>query len=755
MIMKARKWMWIGLMSVGALPSWSWAQVPAGIAAGAGLAPAAAVGPTTAAAAQPQTLWSWLGISCPQLEACKQKKCATPCGQLLNKMTMPLTAFTGGVIPGYCPLMPSAAELADQGAVGAAAKIKAEEAQAKARKAAMRYLGTVDCSRFPDAQDALIMGLRGDTNECVRYEAALALGNGCCCTKATMESLSISASCADRDGKPREYSDRVRAASASALERCLSCYVDLNPPKVEKVIEGKPEEGPKNLKPEEIKVPGDQKNTSDDEIKDTVKESPKEKAPRPVGLEYYRKIESVPRHLIVEEARRVVEKYNQTTSAAVVLRRESSVIGLINQAMVDTNPTSPAALDSGMPVAKAEVVSARPQNLWEMVSRSADTTGGANTSKGDVVVKSTTEPPMMMAKSAPIAMPVPMPMPARMETMPEFPDPTVVMSEPVVVVKPLKPADTGGYGETGSAVVKPMKPAETGGYGEIGSMVTKPMKPAEMGGYGETGSAVVKPIKPAETGGYGEIGSMVTTPTKPAEMGGYGETGSAVVKSMKPAETGGYGEIGSMVTKPVKPAEMGGYGETGSIRPKTPAELASQPRSNNVNIVVSPAKNNVPNALPAEVTAKDTNKLTERESMKPVETAKPIVVKQDPIATKPAEPVVTKPAEPVAPTPTPTPLAQRVLTVMTEPNPAAVREQLAASLTKADFDSCPDITPVMVELARGTSPDSTRRAAIQTLVRNQVNSSAVIAALEKLADDAPPTVRVEAAIGLARLKVGK
>ena len=40
-----------------------------------------------------------------------------------------------------------------------------------------------------------------------------------------------------------------------------------------------------------------------------------------------------------------------------------------------------------LPVAKAEVASARPQNLWEMVSRSADPTGLANINKGDIVVK--------------------------------------------------------------------------------------------------------------------------------------------------------------------------------------------------------------------------------------------------------------------------------------------------------------------------------------------------------------------------------
>jgi hypothetical protein len=645
--MKARKWMWVGLMSMGALPSWSLAQAPAGIAAGAGLGPAAA-GPTTAAAAQPQTIWSSLGISKPQLLACRYEKCATPCGQFINKMTMPLAAFTGGIIPGFCPLMPSPAELADQGAVGAAAKIKAEEAQAKARKAAMRYLGTVDCMRFPDAQDALIMGLRGDTNECVRFEAALALGNGCCCTKATMEALSISASCSDRDGKPREYSDRVRAASASALERCLSCYVDPNPPKVEKVIEGKPEEGPKDLKPEELKVPGDKKNVAEED-KDAVKNTSKEKAPRPVGLEYYRKIESVPRNQIVEEGRRVMAKYNETTSAAAVLKRESSVIGMINQAMTDTNATSSTVMENGVSTAKAEVVSARPQNLWEMVTRSAEPTGVANHGKADVVVKSSVEPPTIMAKSAPITMPVPMPMPmpSHMDTMPVLPEPTIVKSEPVII-------------------------------------------------------------------------------------------------------------------KPMKPAETGGYGETGSIRPKTPAELASQPHPANTNVVATPAKTSAPNPLPATVTAKDSTKLTERESLKPVETPKPIVAKPpepvvakpaEPAAVKPAEPAVAKPAEPAVPTPTP--LAQRVLTVMTEPNPASVRDQLAASLTKADFDSCPDITPVLVELARSSEADSTRKAAIQALVRNQVNSPAVLSTLEKLADDAPPTVRVEAAIGLARLKVGK
>ncbi len=620
--MKARKWMWMGLMSLGALPSWANAQVPAGIG-GAAAAPAFGAAAPAATAAQPATLWSFLGVSKPQLEACRQKKCATPCGQFINKLTMPLTAFTGGIIPPYCGPMPSPADLADEGAVGAAAKIKAEEAQAKARKAAMRYLGTVDCSRFPDAQGALIKGLRGDTNECVRFEAALALGNGCCCTKATMEALSVSAACSDRDGLPREYSDRVRAASVSALQQCLSCYVDPNPPKVEKAIEGKPEEGIRDdRKPEEIKVPADPKNASDDaENKDSSKQESKEKAPRPVGMAYYAKVNAVPRDQIVEEARRVVEKYNQTASAQIVLNRETSVVGILNQAMVDTTATMPTGITNGMPVAKAEVVSARPQNLWEIVSRNAEPAPVMGAARTEVVVKSSMEPPTAFVKSAPITMPVPMPMPTRMEPTPIFPEPMMAKSEPVVT------------------------------------------------------------------------------------------------KSAKATESGG------------------GYGEMGTVRPKTTAELAGQPRG--ATVVVAPGKTSVPNALPAAVTAKETNKLNERESMKPIETPTPVA--------KPIEQAVPKA----------TPLAQRAMTLLIDQHPAAVREQITGSLTKADFESCPDITPVLVEMARTGDVDTTRRSAIQALVRNQINEPAVVSALEKLADDAPPTVRVEAAIGLARLKVGK
>ena len=52
----------------------------------------------------------------------------------------------------------------------------------------------------------LIAALRADTNECVRWEAAHAFANGCCCTKKTVEALTITVQASNRDGNPSEDS---------------------------------------------------------------------------------------------------------------------------------------------------------------------------------------------------------------------------------------------------------------------------------------------------------------------------------------------------------------------------------------------------------------------------------------------------------------------------------------------------------------------------------------------------------------------
>ncbi len=181
--------------------------------------PAAAV---PAVSAQPVGFWGGLGA---MHKSHKEKFSNSPLCKLLKNAMKPLSALTGGLIPPPQDHGPGAAAGGGDGppppAVGAAAKIKQEAAQAEARRAAVEFLGTVDCHWYPEAEKGLIAALRGDRSECVRLEAALALGKGCCCTKKTIEALRIAAEGSQEDGNPGERCMRVRVAAYEALQNCL------------------------------------------------------------------------------------------------------------------------------------------------------------------------------------------------------------------------------------------------------------------------------------------------------------------------------------------------------------------------------------------------------------------------------------------------------------------------------------------------------------------------------------------------------
>lgn len=199
----------------------------------AAAAPAVSAAPAAAPATGLVGLVSSIFSSC---HGCKVKCCNTPFGQLLNNAVKPFSMMTGGVIPQPCKTInddpankvPGGGAGGDgsgpPGPVAAASKIKKEEAQAKVRREAVRYLGTVDCHYFPEAEAALITALRTDRNECVRWEAAMAFSNGCCCTKKTIEALTIVVSGSDKDGNPSETSPRVKLAAFNALQWCVACY---------------------------------------------------------------------------------------------------------------------------------------------------------------------------------------------------------------------------------------------------------------------------------------------------------------------------------------------------------------------------------------------------------------------------------------------------------------------------------------------------------------------------------------------------
>lgn len=157
--------------------------------------------------------------------SCAAKKAAlsnSPLCKLLKNALGPLSALTGGMVPGTTG--PSQQDLGAPGTVGAAAKIQQDQKEAGKRREAVRFLGTIDCHWYPEAEAGLVAALRIDRSECVRYEAARSLARGCCCTKTTIEALSICVAGDDRDGNPAENSLRVQLMALEALSRCMSHY---------------------------------------------------------------------------------------------------------------------------------------------------------------------------------------------------------------------------------------------------------------------------------------------------------------------------------------------------------------------------------------------------------------------------------------------------------------------------------------------------------------------------------------------------
>ncbi len=244
--MPSRKAWWAGLAIIAFGPPALQAQIPSvpaapgvgGLAGGAssaipgatsGLGSTGAVGST---AGQSGGFFSGLGQLC---QKCKAAFCASQFGQMAGSLvTGPMGAVTGGFLPSICPPAgANAAQLAQTqpgSAAATAAAIQASEAGAAARVAAIEYLGTVDCARWPEAKEALINGLRSDPNECVRFAAARALNSGCCCNKEVIAALRACVAGESSKGAPAENSIRVKAAAFTALQHCLMCVPEDLPP---------------------------------------------------------------------------------------------------------------------------------------------------------------------------------------------------------------------------------------------------------------------------------------------------------------------------------------------------------------------------------------------------------------------------------------------------------------------------------------------------------------------------------------------
>jgi hypothetical protein len=298
---------------------------------GAGFPPAAGA-PAPAAPAPPRNIYSFLCPTPEQKAACLAKICNSPIGQMLNNSLKPAGALTGGLVGPFCPQV--TADLLNQppeSAAGTAAKIKADEAAAKQRVAAVRYLGTVDCNYWPDAQVALIASLRADRNECVRLEAALALGRGCCCNRATIKALALTVEGGNEDGNPRESSERVKAAAHAALEHCLSAYSE-----VETVPPAPEPPGPEpRLQPVPQPPPGTQTS-----VRPASAPITRDGLDRPpvTPAAFYRHVQQLSEREVAAQARRAAEK---SSFAVGYPSHDHSVLGILKVALGPESPEPP------------------------------------------------------------------------------------------------------------------------------------------------------------------------------------------------------------------------------------------------------------------------------------------------------------------------------------------------------------------------------------------------------------------------------
>jgi hypothetical protein len=345
--MSLQKLFLMGLLSSFALAPTGCAQAPA--------APGAA----------PPNLWSFLLPTAEQTAACKTCFCNSPIGQLTSGAAGPMSTFSGGLIQNRCAQNAIDNVLNDPtksstSSEGAAARIKKDEADAKARREAVRFLGTVDCHYWPEATAALILSLRKDPNECVRFEAALALRNGCCCNEKTIKALEMCVTMSDKDGAPPERSDRVRAAAADALAAC---------PLIEKEIETDGKNG---------------------DIKKTQAVQTK--------ADYYSRVTPAQGEQIVASARGILVSLQQankgptsTPAPAVppIHHRAGSLSEIVANAL---NPVSTA------PPPLTEKVQAKPASLYELVA-------ARNAKQEHIVPARVSADPSVIPAKPPIALP--------------------------------------------------------------------------------------------------------------------------------------------------------------------------------------------------------------------------------------------------------------------------------------------------------------------------------------------------------------
>ncbi len=662
------------------------------------------------AAAPQQTLWSWLGVSKPQKEQCRQWLCQTQLGLLLSNGMAPASMFSGGIIPPLCPGLPTAAELnSENPAVAAAANIKKDEAEAKARRAAVRYLSTVSCHYWPEAEDALIAALMFDRNECVRWEAAIALGTGCCCTKNTIEALAITASGSKKKRNFTEKSERVRAAAEAALYHCLDCYHEIVPAPT----------GPEKPPEEPAKSP----------------EEPITAKPRPSNIQlaaFYAGTENKSMADVLDNARKVLHDTaartpsptgNFTTGNRNVYQIFTNSMQLQSRKMkvfgIERNTQPPAA---------AEPQPETPSNLIQLLRNRRDKRDAEDTEDVDMGIRKTQpSKPMEVIpahSTAPVAVPPAAPPAVHKKSEPAPNAPPVTAAEP-----PLAGLDRAKSAAPSVATSGTSANTDTDSQGWSAKKATSRLL--------DRFTKSKAPPKPEPV----EAQQAAQTPTPPIKKAPPTvepvQVQHAPVPPTPPIKT-----VAHVLSQPSAPvAKMSPVSNSRTSTPMPSTAFASSP-SIATKPLMDPAARTLPAIAPPASTGNNA-----------MASAKPMVqpspqVRPTAIVAHASDSSATNARDRGMP-------SVPGLLIIFQDSPESPQRQWAVQvLSRHDWNRHPEVVPALLAGAQKDTDRAVRIQCIRCLTTRQINSPAVLAAFRDLQKDTDPRVQQEASEGLARLSGG-
>jgi hypothetical protein len=687
--------------------------VPAGPVAAPVVAGPAVVGAAPAPA--PANLWTFLCPPPEKMAACKAYFCASPLGTMFNNGMAPLSALSGGLLPSCCPPYLAADLLKPSDSPeGAAAQIKKDEAEAKARRAAVRYLGTVDCHYWPEAQEALVNALRADRNECVRLEAAWALGRGCCCTRFIIKELAICVEGSDADGNPSETSDRVRAAAQGALAHCLACFMEVK------------EAAPAASKGEKGREGGERtgSNKGQPAAPDKMPAVPAKTLSKAEAFRH--RIETMSHEEVLADGRKALEQMPAVRMAAVTTTTGGhSVMDVVKNAM--GGPSLPTQVNSSMVVEQPDAVVEKPvaaPPVAKAVHTQAPVVAAPANTATVVVVQQ--QPPQRreslvdairnMRHSSPATTIVPV------STPKQAPEPTVV---PVVAPEMKPPA------KEVKAPVKEVKAPD--------KEVKAPVKEIK------TQAKVDKP-KPAPKETVASVAYRESSAPAPVVVSLSEPEVKQPAKEIKPQVKA----VPPMVDTKATVKET-----------KTPV-VETKPVVKETKAAVVEAK---PVVKEVKAPAKESRPLIKKDKPKtaPVESATPVPYKETPsvtahavstyVAATPSYPMPTPVQQAVALSQTARPAGNtaQALTVLRDSAYPDQREQAADSLAGCDGWTNPQVVQTLVHAAKNDEAPLVRAACLRTLARMDVRTMPVLAVVQAGKGDADPRVRYEAEQALTKL----